>query len=92
MELKDYTTEELREELKRRNKAEREYREAHDKEERRCRNCVHCTSNPRYPQFLQCAARTWGKKYPRHYTVTRSTPACEEFKNKYQQDNQEETV
>lgn len=50
----------------------------------RCRDCKYCeimSVTPWY-KYYACMARTWGKKYPRHYTVTLSTKACEKFEKK----------
>lgn len=46
----------------------------------RCRQCKYCVRKSF--NFYGCMARTWGKKYPRHYTVTLSTKACEKFERK----------
>lgn len=78
MELKDYSIEELRAEIKRRNTLKKELQ----KSEPRCRNCVHLTVHPKFPTMYPCGARTWGKTYPRNYSVKRSTKACELFENK----------
>lgn len=83
MELKDYTTEELKAELRRRAedlKAERK------KSSLRCRNCKHCEEKVigGYAHVHKCMARTWGKTFPRHYTVRPSTKACELFERKGQ--------
>lgn len=53
----------------------------------RCRDCKHCAPNPNVPsyccgKYCICAARTWGKKYPRSYAVTPSTKACDKFEKK----------
>lgn len=49
----------------------------------RCRDCKYCTPHPlgRLISF-NCMARTWGKKYPRHYVVSLSTKACDKFERK----------
>lgn len=49
----------------------------------RCRDCKHCVphSNGWFATY-NCMARTWGKRYPRHYVVTKSTKACDKFEKK----------
>lgn len=85
MELKDYTDEELKAEIKRRAEIRRAQKEEEMKKALRCRNCKHC--KPVHSpwgrlHYFQCMARTWGKKYPRHYTVSPSKQACEKFERK----------
>ena len=80
MELKDYTIEELRAEIKRRNELAKEAK----KQEPRCRNCKHLTNNPNWIGLYLCGGRTWGKTYPRHYRVEPYTKACDKFKNKFE--------
>lgn len=82
MELKDYTKEQLRAELKRRWLIEQEEK----KKELRCRNCVHCKQNERFKYFYECMARTYGKKIVRNYTVKPSTKACDKFESKYKEE------
>jgi hypothetical protein len=82
MELKDYTTEELKAELKRRAELAKAQRAEEMKTAMRCRNCKHCAPNPRLNYQKICLARTWGKKYPRNYTVSPSKQACEKFERK----------
>lgn len=79
MELKDYTIEELRNEIKRRNELVKEAK----KQEPRCRNCEHLMNHPQVRNMYLCAARTWGKTYTRHYCVKLCTKACDKFKNKF---------
>lgn len=85
MELKDYTTEELKAELKRRVELKKAQKAEEMKTAKRCRNCKHCEP-VLMPwgqlHYFQCMARTWGKKYPRHYTVSPSRPACDKFERK----------
>ena len=79
MELKDYTTEELKAELKRRKAQKAETMENALK----CRNCKHCVHHPSpYVHTRLCEARTWGKTYPRHYCVKPYTKACDKFERK----------
>lgn len=82
MELKDNTTEELKAEIKRRTEIAKAQKAEEMKTALRCRNCKHCVPNPRWAKMYQCKARTWGKKYPCHYTVKLSTKACEKFERK----------
>lgn len=82
MELKDYTTEELKAELKRRTEIAKAQKAEEMKTALRCRNCKHCVPAPKWDRLYICKARTWGKKYPRNYTVTPSTKACEKFERK----------
>ena len=82
MELKDYTTEELKAEIKRRNELARAQKAEEMKTALRCRNCKYCVPNPRWAMLYQCEARTWGKTYPRHYTIKLFTKACEKFERK----------
>ena len=69
MELKDYTTEELKAELKRRAEVKRALKAEETKNAKRCRNCEYCQDIPISPwsTAYKCMARTWGKKYSRHY-------------------------
>lgn len=78
MELKDYTTEELRAEIKRRYELEKEAK----KKEPRCRNCKHLMNHPHVRGMYLCGARTWGKTYTRHYCVKLCTKACDKFELK----------
>lgn len=80
MELKDYSTEQLKAELKRRVELRKAQKAEEMKTAKRCRNCKHCAHN--WGNFYWCMARTWGKKYPRHYAVPLSKPACELFERK----------
>ena len=82
MELNDYTTEELRAEIKRRWLLEQEEK----KKALRCRNCVHCIQHPSVYKMYLCDARTWGKKIVRNYCVNLSDKACELFENKNKED------
>ena len=82
MELKDYTTEQLKAELKRRVEEKKAQKAEEMKTALRCRNCKHCVPNPNWGMQYLCMARTWGKKYPRHYTVSLSKKACEKFERK----------
>ena len=82
MELKDYTTEELKAELKRRKAQKAETMENALK----CRNCKHCVHHPSpYVHTRLCEARTWGKTYPRHYCVKPYTKACDKFELKIEE-------
>ena len=81
MELKDYTTEELKAEIKRRWQLEQEEK----KKALRCRDCVHCKQHPQGWKIFYCDARTWGKKIVRNYVVNLSNKACELFKNKLEE-------
>lgn len=84
MELKDYTTEELHAELKRRNNIIREERET-------IKRCPHCEYMQKrdYSTYL-CMARTYTVKnrYDKdkpiviNYSVNKSSKACEKFKQK----------
>lgn len=78
MELKDYTTEELKAEIKRRAELARAQKTEEMKTALRCRNCKHLVLSE-WPHRDTCAVRTWGKKYPRHYCVSPSTKACDKF-------------
>lgn len=79
MELKDYTTEELRAEIKRRNDLAKEAK----LQEPRCRNCKHLTNHPHFIKMYFCAVRTWGKTYKRNYCVKLWTKACDKFESKF---------
>ena len=80
MELKDYTTEELRAEIKRR----RELAKKDKKKELRCRNCKHIMNHPQVRGLYLCGARTWGKAHPKHYCVKLYTKACNKFENEFE--------
>ena len=82
MELKDYTTEELKAELKRRVELRKIEKAEEIKTAKTCRNCKYCVENPNWNTHYICMARTWGKKYPRHYTVSIYKQACENFERK----------
>lgn len=82
MELKDYTTEELKAEIKRRAELAKAQKEEEMKVALRCRNCKYCIPSPLWAMQHKCAIRTWGKKHPRHYVVTPSTKACNKFERK----------
>ena len=85
MELKDYTTEELRAELKKRNAEEKAKRESI----LRCRMCKHwgaidcwgCPTNYTVSDNLPCKFfKTKNGKYYRCHSA--SQPACEHFERK----------
>lgn len=78
MELKDYNTEELKAEIKRRWQLEQEEK----KKVPRCRDCVHCKQHPQGWKIFYCDARTCGKKIVRNYVVNLSSKACDLFENK----------
>lgn len=82
MELKDYTTEQLKAELKRRAEEKRAQKAEEMKTALRCRNCRHCIPHSQVYNFYRCAARTWGKKIVRHYCVKPYQKACELFDRK----------
>ena len=77
--IQDYTTEELRAELKRR----KDLKQKEMEKVLRCRDCKHCQPHPHFPRthFL-CMARTWGKKRVWYYTVAPSKRACAKFERK----------
>ena len=80
MELQDYTTEQLKAELKRRAEAARQERLSVD----RCRNCMHLiTEDENWYTSYKCGARTFFMKGRKHnYIVTPSKKACEKYKRK----------
>ena len=82
MELKDYTTEELKAELKRRVELRKAEKAEEMKTAKRCRNCKYCTPSPNWDTLYLCMARTWGKKHDRHYAVRLSEKACDKFERK----------
>lgn len=82
MELKDYTTEELKAELKRRVELRKAQKAEEMKTAKRCRNCKHCEPTSYWGKSYWCMARVHGKQYPRHYVVPLSKPACELFERK----------
>jgi hypothetical protein len=75
-------TDTLRAELKRRTVLQQQEREKEYKEAKRCRNCIHFKNLDNFPNLYICEARTWGKRYKRHYSVVKSQKACDLFKNK----------
>lgn len=79
MELRYYTTEQLKAELKRRVEEKRAKKAEEMRTALRCRNCKHCTKHPRGYDLYLCAVRTWGKKIVRNYCVKPSQKACELF-------------
>ena len=84
MELKDYTTEQLKAELKRRVELARIQKAEEMKTALRCRNCKHCQAHKvsNLTMGHKCIARIWGKKNPRHYVVSLSQKACDLFERK----------
>ena len=82
MELKDYTEEQLKAELRRRVELRKVQKAEEMKTAKRCRNCKHCLPNPSWRRMHICMARTWGTQYPRHYSVSLSKPACDKFERK----------
>lgn len=52
----------------------------------RCRDCRHCEPNPLWNRQYQCAARTWGKTYKRHYTISLYKKACDKIELKDSQE------
>ena len=82
MELKDYSTEELKAEIKRRVDLAKAKKAEEMKTALSCRNCKHCSPNPNWVRQYICTARTWGKTRTHHYTVKLSTNACEKFERK----------
>ena len=84
MELKDYTTEILKAELKRRTELAKAQKAEEMKKALRCRNCKYCekSSVSSWSSTYKCMARTWGTKYPRNYIVSPSRKACEKFERK----------
>lgn len=86
MELKDYTTEQLKAELKRRVELAKAQKAEEMKTAKRCRNCKHCIPDSNVPsrccvKYFICNVRTWGKKQ-RHYAIKPSQKACELFERK----------
>ncbi len=77
MALQDYTDEQLRAELRRRN----EQRIAERKKIARCRDCKHMMQHPQKCHRIICNVREYGKN-GKHYTVTPSQLACELFERK----------
>lgn len=85
MSISQYSTQELKEELKKRIAKEEEIREKEFNNAHRCRNCVHFIKhpNPIITNTYLCEARTWGKKFMRHYVVTGSQGlTCDKFEHK----------
>ena len=84
IELKDYTTEELKAEIKRRAEIARAQKAEEMKNALRCRNCKYCVAHPKLPWYKHkiCMARTWRKKNPRHKTVNHTKTACDKFERK----------
>ncbi len=81
MELKDYSTEALKAELKRRAEERRAQKAEEMKTALRCRNCRFCNEMTagEYVVGYKCMARTWGKNHTRNYVVNPSKKACELF-------------
>lgn len=83
MELKDYTTEELKAELDRRKAIAKAQKEAERASALRCRNCKHRTKKEiAWYNYYFCAVRTYGKTVTRHYSVKPSQKACDKFERK----------
>lgn len=89
MELKDYTEEQLRAELKRRYDERQKERES-------IKRCRHCEYMQRFKDYdlYNCCVRTFTRKnrYDKnnpivvHYSVKKSDKACDKFKQKENQD------
>lgn len=89
MELKDYTEEQLRAELKRRYDERQKERES-------IKRCRHCEYMQRFKDYdlYNCRVRTFTRKnrYDKnnpivvHYSVKKSDKACDKFKQKENQD------
>lgn len=78
MNLKDFTDEELRAELKRRS----DEKKAENAKALRCRNCVHIFQPCEYSSY-KCKARGYMLRgYAQNYVVSPSRKACEHFKLK----------
>ena len=71
--LEEYTTEELKSEIKRRYDLGKAVKE----NIKRCKHCVHMVN--RGPGTYKCNIRVWGKKIKYNYTVSKSNLACELF-------------
>ncbi len=71
MELKDYTTDELREELKRRVAIAKEQKALEREQAEVCRNCKNCfIQKPLGITFYYCGAKTYTQKgITRNYVV-----------------------
>lgn len=84
MELKDYTIEELKAELKRRVELAKAQKAEEMKNAKRCRNCKHCQEvfHGEWLVCYKCMARTYGKKVVKNYVVTPYKKACEYFEYK----------
>lgn len=81
MELKDYTTQELKDELKRRTELAKIAKAEEMKNAVRCRNCKFFMTRPDIFSFYYCEARTWGK-HNTHYSVKPHTKGCDKFERK----------
>ena len=80
MELKDYTEEQLKAELKRRVELRKAQKAEEMKTANRCRNCKHCQEfGQSWYNYYQCMVRTYGKKRVFHYSVRLSQKACDKF-------------
>lgn len=89
LELKDYTEEQLRAELKRRYDERQKERES-------IKRCRHCEYMQRFKEYdlYNCRVRTFTRKnrYDKnnpivvHYSVKKSDKACDKFKQKENQD------
>lgn len=78
MELKDYTTEELKAELKRRTELAKAQKAEEMKNAVRCRNCKFFKPRTDVCNFYYCEVRAWGK-HNWHYSVKPSTKGCDKF-------------
>lgn len=81
MELKDYSTDELKAELKRRLELAKAQKAEEMKNAVRCRNCKFFVTCTDVFNFYYCEARTWGK-YDRHYSIKPYTKGCDKFERK----------
>ena len=82
--LAQYSTETLRDELKRRNAEEKARRQKEFDNAHRCRNCKYFEKEPHtiFNSYI-CMARTWGKTIKRHYVVNGSNGLkCDKFIHK----------
>lgn len=74
--LENYTIEELKAEIKRRNDLAKKEAES----VMRCKHCSHFLDKG-YGVY-RCGIKTWGKKIRYNYTVSKSQRACELFEQK----------
>lgn len=79
MGLEEYTTEELRAELRKRAAAESARRAEERASAPICRNCVHCRKDKRFSDTYYCNVRTYTRRGRDYNYMVRLSNRCDQF-------------